>query len=129
MPTTATDQTPFRAAYLPRSIYTKGSVYHHAIALGFFSLACGLVLVSNVPNLLVGFTLGLSIICIVISYSSKISYLDPMWARRLKREHALTYPFLQTQADKVGYPILDKRLQTQADLEAWVEEVRRDYGV
>ena len=72
---------------------------------------------------------SLSIIVGIIGYWDIRSLFEPTWVNWLKYEHANVLPLLQNEIERIGYQTLNKRLQSQANLEAWVEEVRQKYGL
>ncbi len=52
-------------------------------------------------------------------------FLKPSWLRWLEREHGKIIPLLCNEIQEMGYQNWDQRINTQQDLEQWVEEVRR----
>jgi len=56
-------------------------------------------------------------------------WLSPAWYRWLKKEHSDILSDLAVEAHQLGRQEWLKRVQTQEDLEVWVAEVRRKYGL
>jgi hypothetical protein len=54
-------------------------------------------------------------------------WLSPAWYRWLKKEHGDILPYLAEEAHQLGRKEWLKQVQTQEDLERWVEEVRHKY--
>jgi hypothetical protein len=57
------------------------------------------------------------------------SWLAPKWYRWLKREHGDILPDLAEEAHQLGREAWLKRVETQEDLEQWVEDFRRKHGL
>jgi hypothetical protein len=55
-------------------------------------------------------------------------FLKPSWLRWLEREHGKIIPLLRNEIQEMGDHNWDQRINTQQDLEQWVEEVRRKRG-
>ncbi len=56
-------------------------------------------------------------------------WMSPAWYRWLKKEHGDILPYLAEEAHQLGRTEWLKRVQTQADLERWVEDYRSRHGV
>lgn len=57
------------------------------------------------------------------------SFLKPSWFKQLEHEHRDIMLLLKREANQMGLNIWNERIQTQADLERWVAEVRQKYEV
>jgi hypothetical protein len=64
-----------------------------------------------------------------IFYIFQPSFMKPTWLRWLESEHGDIMPLLCKDVREMGDSIWNERIQTQADLEGWVAEVREKYGV
>jgi hypothetical protein len=56
-------------------------------------------------------------------------WMSPAWYRWLKHEHDDILPYLAQEAHELGRAEWLARVQTQEDLEQWVEEFRRKHGL
>lgn len=117
---------PFHASFLSRSPYRNDL---SLAPLGFVLVLWGISLVPLIPYWLSIVCFSLSIIVGIIGYWDIRSLFEPTWVNWLKYEHANVLPLLQNEIERIGYQTLNKRLQSQANLEAWVEEVRQKYGL
>lgn len=97
------------------------------IALGFLVGLIGLSLPSLDPDgNLVLIAFGLWGMSFVLAYFEP-AWLSPAWYRWLKREHGDIMPYLAVDAHEMGRQAWLQRVETQAGLADWVEEVRRKY--
>ena len=55
-------------------------------------------------------------------------FLKPPWLRWLEREHGKIIPFLRNEIQELGYQTWDRQINTQQDLEAWINTVKRKRG-
>jgi len=122
-----TYKKPFYVGYLAFSPYNSGCAYI-AVPSGLTMILWGtgmlpfvsywgavILFISSIPVGLAGLWIS-------------FTYFDPPWVRRLKVQGEL-YNALRTEALRVGHSTLNKRIQSQADLEVWVGEVRQKYGL
>jgi len=54
--------------------------------------------------------------------------MKPRWVRWLEREHGKIIPLPRNAIQEMDYHNWDQRINTQQDLEQWVEEVWRKRG-
>ena len=98
---------------------------------GLLFLILGVVFVGQDPNSTIGMYMSLASfvfygLAFVFAYLEP-DWLAPEWYRWLKREHGNILPILAQEAHQLGRAEWLKRVQTQADLEAWVAEVRQKH--
>jgi hypothetical protein len=101
--------------------------------LGFAIGVTGMLLVAldlNNKSALYFFVVafGFLVVSYVIAYREP-DLLSPAWYRWLKKEHGDILPYLAEEAHQLGRTEWLKRVQTQADLERWVEDYRHRHGV
>ncbi len=102
-----------------------------AFSVGFTIFLLGSLPIALDPNadytlMLIG--LGVTAIGFVFAYLEP-DWLSPAWYRWLKRKHGDILPDLAAEAHRLGRAAWLSRVQTQADLEQWVAEVRRKHGL
>lgn len=101
--------------------------------IGFLFVILGAVLVGQDPNSKIGLyvffvAFGFYGLAFVFAYLEP-DWLAPAWYRWLKREHGHILPLLAQEAQQLGRAEWLKRVQTQADMEKWIAEVRRKHGL
>lgn len=101
------------------------------ITLGLTSGLIGVVLVAIDPHSQIALyfmyvAFGLWGISFVFAYLEP-DWMSPKWYRWLKREQGDILSELAVEAHQLGRQAWLDRVQTQADLESWVAEVRRKY--
>jgi hypothetical protein len=95
--------------------------------LGLIIGLIGLLLPSLDPNAdLVFVAFGFWGISFVIAFLEP-GWMAPTWYRWLKKEHGDIMPYLVLDAHEMGRQAWMRRVETQAGLEEWAEEVRRKY--
>jgi hypothetical protein len=101
------------------------------VMLGVIVLLIGLLFTIADPNnsntlyfLYIAF--GLWGISYIIAYLEP-DWMSPEWYRWMKREYGDILPYLAQEAHQLGRKEWLSRVETQADLEVWVAEVRRKY--
>jgi hypothetical protein len=73
--------------------------------------------------------MGVSLVAVSILAIWRPRWLAPKWLLWLEDNHAdIIYPLLQKEARKMGGQAWESRVRTQAGLEQWVAEVRRQHG-
>jgi hypothetical protein len=111
--------------YISRNFY---------FALPFFTLG---MLIGTVDIILFGQDPYRSVVPLLVAFgfwglAFVFAYLEPdwlapTWYRWLKREHGNILSLLAQEAHQLGRAEWLKHVQTQADLEAWVAEVRKKH--
>ena len=101
--------------------------------LGFLFVIVGAVLVNQDPKSRIGLSVffvafGFYGLALIFAYLEP-DWLAPAWYRWLKSEHGHILHLLALEAHRLGRTEWLKRVQTQADLEAWVREVRQKHGL
>jgi hypothetical protein len=81
---------------------------------------------SEVALYLAFITFGLWATSFVLAYLEP-GWMSPAWYRWLKKEHGDILPYLAQEAHLLGREKWLAQVQTQADLEQWVAEMRRKY--
>lgn len=119
----------FKGFYMTDHIYT-GRIYA-AIPFGvaFLFFAAATIPTDIDTGLILGYIGGAFGILGLIFAFTQPSFLKPAWLKWLEREHGDIMPLLRKEAQKMGLNVWNERIQTQADLEKWVKEVRQKYGV
>jgi hypothetical protein len=118
---------PVSVWFLATSPYGAGNAYA-PIPFGLATLIWSLAFAPFIPGnwrfllFLIG---GLAAILGVFILPS---FLKPSWLRWLEREHGKIIPLLCNEIQEMGYHNWDQRINTQQDLEQWVEEVQRKRG-
>jgi len=116
-----------KSYYMIDHIYA-GRVYV-AIPAGIAFLIFGLAAIPESPDVslnIIGVGLVIGVIGLAFGFTQP-SFLKPPWLRWLEREHSELMPFLRKEANRMGLNVWNKRIQSQEDLEDWVEEVRDKY--
>jgi hypothetical protein len=117
-----------KSFYMADHIYS-GRVYA-AIPLGIFFLVLAIATIPQSQDIsltIVGIALGFGVLGFIFAFTQP-SFLKPPWLKWLEREHRDIMPLLREDAHRMGLNVWNERMQTQADLEDWVAEVRRKYG-
>ncbi len=112
--------------YMPRALVL---IY---IPMGLTVLSLWLILILPIANEARGnLVMYVSIPLLIITYILAMwqpCWLKPAWLRWLEKEHGDIIELLweDVRKDKWGW---ERRVRTQVDLQAWVAEVRRKYGL
>jgi hypothetical protein len=116
-----------KSFYMVDHIYA-GRVYA-AIPIGIAFLIFAIATIPQSVDIslsIVGVGLGFGVLGLIFAFIQP-SFLKPAWLKWLEREHGEIMPLLIQDANNMGLDVWNKRIQTQADLEVWVAEVRRKY--
>jgi hypothetical protein len=120
---------PVSVWYLAHGLYAvyAGGLNYFSIPFGIVMALWALALSPFVPD---GWKLWLFNIGTVGGFLGVIlaRFLKPRWLRWLEREHGKIVPLLRNEIQEMGYHEWDQRINTQRDLEQWVEEARRKHG-
>lgn len=115
---------PVSVTYLYPGSILKGANY---LALpGSLTLFMGLLAVLPfIPDewkntLIIG-----GLLVFILSFYPAFKYLKPEWLRWLERNHKEILPNLEMEIRRIGLDVWDKQINTQAELEAWVNEYRK----
>lgn len=116
-----------KATYMADHIYA-GRVYA-AIPWGIAAILVATGALSK--NIDVGYILilaggGFVLLGLIIAFIQP-SFLKPEWLKWLEREYGEMIPIFRSEVQKMGDDKWNERIQTQEDLEEWVEEVKRKY--
>jgi hypothetical protein len=111
--------------YFSSNIYAGFSYAQIPIGICFIFLSLATV---TQLELFTGIGIGVGILGLLFNFLQP-SFLKPAWLKWLEREHGDIINLLSEDARRMGLEVWEKRVETQANLEAWVAEVRhRKYG-
>lgn len=112
--------------YFSRHIYAGFTYAQIPVGICFIFLALATL---TQLELFTGIGIGIGILGLLFNFLQP-SFLKPAWLKWLEREHGDIINLLSEDAQKMGLEVWEKRVETQANLEAWVAEVRRrKYGL
>jgi hypothetical protein len=74
-------------------------------------------------ELFAGVGVGFGVVGLLFNFLQP-SFLKPAWLKGLEREHGDIINLLIEDANRMGLEVWEKRVETQANLDAWAAEVR-----
>lgn len=114
---------PVSVWYLAYGTYTVGHNYL-AIPGGISAMLFALLISPFVPVRWKMPILILSIVVILVGLIFAKRLWTPAWLRWLEQEHGAILPVMQIEIQKMGPENWNRRINTQADLEEWIKEVK-----
>jgi hypothetical protein len=117
---------PFSAWLLAKTPYTLVGAWG-GIPLGLGALLWGIAFSSFVTQSWARLLLPVGLIIGLAGPFIMYIFFKPAWLKWLQREHGSVLPILENEAWEIGYNTLDRRINSQQDLEEWVAEVRRKH--
>jgi hypothetical protein len=116
-----------KAWYFARHIYA-GAVYGY-IPLGIGSICMALATIpeSKALTALLIYIGGFFGILGVVFNFIRPSFMKPVWYRSLESRYGNMMPVLENEAHEMGLELWQSKMETQADIDAWAEEVRQKY--
>jgi len=104
-----------------------------AIILGFIAGIAGMLVVAIDPlgdDIPFPFYLAMGFLAMsfVFAYLEP-DWMSPDWYRWLKKEHGDILPYLADEAHQMGRQEWLRQVETQDDLERWVEKFRHERGL
>ena len=114
---------PINVWYIAYGIVTVDSNYL-AIPIGVSLLLLAFATASIVPNEWKMLLVVLAIITTILGLIFAKRLLKPAWLRWLEQEHGAILPMLRIEIQEMGPENWNRRINTQADLEEWINEVK-----
>lgn len=115
---------PVSVWYLAYGTYTVGHNYL-AIPGGISAMLFALLIPSFVPVRWKMPILILAVAVIILGLIFAKRLWTPAWLRWLEQKHSAILPILQIEIQKMGPENWNRRINTQAELEEWINEVKR----
>ncbi len=118
-----------KSFYMAKHIYA-GRVYAEIPGgITLFCWALAAILQPHTGSLILLYLGGGFFILALVFNFTQPTFLKPAWLKWLESEHHEIMDLLIEDAHAMGLDIWQKRVETQAGLEAWVAEVRRKHGL
>ena len=111
--------------YVSHNAYAGLSYAQIPVGICFMCLALA---AATELELFTGVGVGFGVVGLLFNYLQP-SFLKPVWLRWLEREHGDILNHLVEEANRMGLEVWEKRVETQAELEVWVAQVRYKTGV
>ncbi len=121
---------PFDSMYLGMTQWEIG-LAHGAIPTGVGLILFGMFFTGFFTNRLVGWILFLGAGIIGLGGSLLfIAKFKPPWLQQLEAQYGEMFIYILTQEIfKIGHKKMNRRIQSQEDLDEWVKEVRRKHNL
>lgn len=116
-----------KAWYFARHIYA-GAVYGNIpFGIGGICIALATIPSSQTATDLLLYTGVFFIIVGIVFNFIRPSFMKPFWYRNLESQYGDMMSVLENEAHEMGLELWQSKMETQADIEAWAEEVRQKH--
>lgn len=110
--------------YVSRNVYAGLTYAQIPVGICFMCLA---IASATHMELFTGVGVGFGVVGLLFNFVQP-SFLKPAWLKWLEQEHGDIINLLIEDANRMGLDVWEKRVETQAGLEAWVAQVRHRKG-